>query len=862
MSLTAPYDNAMRLGQGFNTYTQEIRIENAVTIKPKAPVTTAKVAAPKPIKNGSLAVPPKDAPAIVTPPVTPPPANKAESKSEPSTPTSSPKRSADAQALSELPTMEALQDRGMPSPAASIMDMDDSVETAVFSLPDIDGAPPNQTVTYSTRAIDNVSDIMDALNISTAMSIKYGTIHGNASAGFVNENKVLDSQLNYIVSVKVNNENCLSSSHTHLHNGDMIFNPVEEMPPERFTDVYGDSFISGFLEGGEFSAVISIQVADRSRLRRVKQAVDLALAVGPSPVSIGAQESVDKDHSEVLQDTEITISVNWTGGGDIKKPEVPWTLNTVVAVANAFPSMVARSSSKTAAVLTRYESLRGFQAWKWKMEAKEKGWAERLQQLNYTPCSLYTAELFDALMAYKKLWKRIGGMLKDPSKWQARKPVVKVKALSDGHDILYESPTTARKASGSAPDSLATLATIALADIPERKHTFDIDDPHILEGRSLKELNMARDPIPVDPVALNEARLLCRQAMTLITEEAARLVSHPDLAYADFSIKTQRTKLKRPNYAYPEVLAARLPVPLRNDALPTAFPSSAAARLTQAFARGDELHCILVGDEPNPNRTIKPFTSLAMAPSSAAAATPIDGVIASTAPENATADDDALPQLARLSLHSYHHHALSLSSFSKGSSHAIGAIGFRFNNNSGSGPSYSSASSSSKKKAAAEEKEDGCTHHAGSPSFHTLSSSGAPSWRALELASHVGHPAVNVVRVDVFYAPRSHRIAGLAFWDEFAGKRVERLAWKQWEVDAAEEGGHAVGGGGAPGGQQQQLPQGMVCVKQEPPRDGARWAFVGLSGEWDESVWGSVLTRVGAVWRRVEEERGELEVEL
>lgn len=306
----------------------------------------------------------------------------------------------------------------MPSPAASILeaDVDDSVETAIFSLRDIEGPPPNQTVTYSTRAIDNVSDIMDALNISTAMSIKYGTIHGNASAGFVNENKVLDSQLNYIVSVKVNNENCLSStSCQHNHNSssssssEMAFNPVDDMPPERFTDVYGDAFISGFLEGGEFSAVISIQVQDRSRLRRVKQAVDLALAVGPSPVSVGAQESVQKDHAEVLQDTEITISVNWTGGGDIKRPEVPWNLDSVVAVANAFPSMVARSSSKTAAVLTRYESLRSFQAWKWRMEAKERGWVERLQQLNYTPCSLYTAELFDALMAYKKLWKRIGG---------------------------------------------------------------------------------------------------------------------------------------------------------------------------------------------------------------------------------------------------------------------------------------------------------------------------------------------------------------------------------------------------------------------------------------------------------------------
>ncbi|KKY19401.1 hypothetical protein UCDDS831_g05370 [Diplodia seriata] len=736
------------------------------------------------------------------------------------------------------------------------MDVDDSVETAVFSLPDIYGAPPNQTVTYSTRAIDNVSDIMDALNISTAMSIKYGTIHGNASAGFVNENKVLDSQLNYIVSVKVNNENCLSSSHTHLHSGDMLFNPVDDMPPEHFTDVYGDAFISGFLEGGEFSAVISIQVADRSRLRRVKQAVDLALAVGPSPVSIGAQESVDKNHAEVLQDTEITISVNWTGGGDIKKPEVPWSLNTVVAVANAFPSMVARSSSKTAAVLTRYESLRGFQAWKWRMEAKENGWVERLQQLNYTPCSLYTAELFDSLMAYKKLWKRIGGMLKDPSRWQARKPVVRIKPLPDGHDLLYESPVNTRKASVAAPDSpTTTLASIATADIPERKHTFDIDDPLILEGRSLRELNATRDPIPVDPVALNEARLLCRQAMTLITEEAARLVSHPELAYADFSLKTQRTKLKRPNYAYPEVLAARLPVPLRNDALPTAFPSSAAARLTQAFARGDELHCILVGDEPNQHRTIKPFTSLAMAPSAAATGTPvIDGVVSSTAAVSHNddyTDDDAPPQLARLSLHSYHHHALSLSSFSKASSHAIGAIGFRFANT----PSSSRAKPPAK---TAEEKEDGCTHYAGSPSFHTLSSTGGPSWRALDLAP--SHPAaaaanvnVNIVRVDVFYAPRSHRIAGLAFWDEFAGERVERLAWRQWEVEAEDVGG---------GGTRRQLPEGVVCVRQEPPRDGARWVFAGLSGEWDESVWGSVLSRVGAVWRRVEEDRGEIEVEL
>ena len=79
---------------------------------------------------------------------------------------------------------------------------------------------------------------MDALNISTAMSIKYGTIRGNASAAYVNENKVLDSQLNYIVTVKVNNN-------TPIDPEGMDFQPIENLPPEDFTEIYGDSFISG-----------------------------------------------------------------------------------------------------------------------------------------------------------------------------------------------------------------------------------------------------------------------------------------------------------------------------------------------------------------------------------------------------------------------------------------------------------------------------------------------------------------------------------------------------------------------------------------------------------------------------------------
>ncbi|KAF1952456.1 hypothetical protein CC80DRAFT_174385 [Byssothecium circinans] len=394
---------------------------------------------------------------------------------------------------------------------------------------------------------------MDALNISTSMSIKYGTIHGNGNASFVNENKVLDSELNYVVSVTVNND-------ARATVVDMEFLDIPGLPLDRFTEVYGDSFISGFTDGGEFNAVISIKLNDKSKYKSVKQAVDVQLAVGPPTLELGASEAVAKEHSEALRNTEISISVNWVGGGEIKKPQVPWTIQSVVAVANAFPSMVARSSARTQAILTRYTSLRSFQAWKWSRLIEErriwesdarnqkggennKDGREHFEEpsiiLNYVPCSLYTAELFDALMNYKKLWKRIGEMLQYPSQYKLR-PMPRQKATKS----LEAKPTAtmatpnkknlspvsttdiAKKGAVTSPvsdtESPCDKGTDALGI--ERVFTFAVEEGAV--GWNLNENNMRNDPIPPEPVALNEARLLCREAMTLITEEVSNQI-HP-----------------------------------------------------------------------------------------------------------------------------------------------------------------------------------------------------------------------------------------------------------------------------------------------------------------------------------------------
>jgi len=55
-----------------------------------------------------------------------------------------------------------------------------------------------------------------------------------------------------------------------------------------------------------------------------------------------------------------------------------------------------------------------------------------------------------------------------------------------------------------------------------RGYTFSLEDlPEVVEDWDLDKINNCREAIPPDPMELSEARLLCREAMTLITEEVA-----------------------------------------------------------------------------------------------------------------------------------------------------------------------------------------------------------------------------------------------------------------------------------------------------------------------------------------------------
>lgn len=317
MSL-APYTDAMRLGMGFNSYTQELCIDNAV-------VTTG----------------------------------------------------------TKLPYTE-----GNPRPRYTPANSNKEIP---------------QDVKWDAKFVNRVSEVTNSLNVSGALSITLDAIGGggSASASFVDVNKFKDSDINYFIQVKVTNYRFDAPSLTD-------FAPMETLDKSKFTETYGDSFISGFTEGGEFNALVSIKLNDSSKKKDIsgKLAIDLKF----SAVKVGGSGDGGKKDESSKIDGDTTITISWSGGGSIMDgivgvenlkvggTVVDWSLDNLKKVAMEFPGHVKTCPMLTNAILTKYTKLRTFVEWQN---------ANKATALDYQETRFYTSTLLDAYMDYKFLWRRI-----------------------------------------------------------------------------------------------------------------------------------------------------------------------------------------------------------------------------------------------------------------------------------------------------------------------------------------------------------------------------------------------------------------------------------------------------------------------
>ena len=68
---------------------------------------------------------------------------------------------------------------------------------------------PSQIVTYYSKYVDKLSDVSSDMNISGSLSIKYGEISGGGSGSFVDVETFQNSDMNFLISVKVIHNICL-----------------------------------------------------------------------------------------------------------------------------------------------------------------------------------------------------------------------------------------------------------------------------------------------------------------------------------------------------------------------------------------------------------------------------------------------------------------------------------------------------------------------------------------------------------------------------------------------------------------------------------------------------------------------------
>ncbi|KAF2741957.1 hypothetical protein M011DRAFT_462809 [Sporormia fimetaria CBS 119925] len=248
---------------------------------------------------------------------------------------------------------------------------------------------PSQTVKYNSRFVDRLSDVADDMCISGALSIQTGKFGGSGAGSFVDSDKFKESDLNWYISVEVVNQ-------TINYKDPLLFNPVKSVNKDSFKDVFGDSFISGFVEGGTFNAIVSMKILNKAKLTDIKASAKVALTAGP--VDIKAQASVAVAKTNIETNTETTIQVSWSGGGHIKPMEQQWDITSLMQAASRFPDLVADCPQRIYAILTKYETLRSYLALK----------PEGCSPMQYETAQIYTNALLDAFVSYKSIYKRLG----------------------------------------------------------------------------------------------------------------------------------------------------------------------------------------------------------------------------------------------------------------------------------------------------------------------------------------------------------------------------------------------------------------------------------------------------------------------
>ncbi|KAJ4256872.1 hypothetical protein NW762_008968 [Fusarium torreyae] len=154
----------------------------------------------------------------------------------------------------------------------------DHAEKDVANVPEGTSIPKHQQerrhvpqdVSYKASKIDKVTDVTAEMNINAAFAIKYDAFDAKGKIDFLNTSKVKESDVSFLFSVKVINQVIYDHTLTEIVPIATSSDGQSTLDAKAFTDIYGDCFISGFQEGGTFTAVISVKAKTEKKKRDIE----------------------------------------------------------------------------------------------------------------------------------------------------------------------------------------------------------------------------------------------------------------------------------------------------------------------------------------------------------------------------------------------------------------------------------------------------------------------------------------------------------------------------------------------------------------------------------------------------------------
>ncbi|CCM04548.1 uncharacterized protein FIBRA_06729 [Fibroporia radiculosa] len=212
------------------------------------------------------------------------------------------------------------------------------------------GSPPPPTPfkrSYDSVEINSYEELTKSLHITAGAAITGWGQSGKVDVEYLDRESFEKSDITFEVKVDV--------EHQGRTTNDYSFNWTD--PPNPNT-TYGDRFISGFVEGGHFYALVSITSFNQSQSQKVKEAAQVTMTMYGTSGEVS--QEVERAIETLKQNSTIRISINETSGGKRKDTPGEEDLKSIKQLADEFYKNAEQHHYVRWAILEKYVNIPNF----------------------------------------------------------------------------------------------------------------------------------------------------------------------------------------------------------------------------------------------------------------------------------------------------------------------------------------------------------------------------------------------------------------------------------------------------------------------------------------------------------------------